>query len=138
MTRLPRYLWLAFAGLALAGLAPSTARASCGHYVLIGSPLKDENGKQASAAKPSEAGQAQMPVPMPPGPRPCSGPGCSQGHKPLLPLPTPPPSAEEEHWGHHSLAIFYAEHPTDFLPLSLGVSHPVRLASSIYHPPRSS
>ena len=135
MMRLHHYLWLAFVGLALAGLAPSTARAGCGHYVLIGSPLK-ESDKQAQPAKPGQADQHQTPVPMPPGPRPCTGPGCSQGHAPLLPLPTTPPSAEEERWGHNPLGTSHAEYPTDALPFPLGAARPVRLASCIYHPPR--
>src|SRR5207302_1644036 len=89
MKRPTRYLWLTLAGLAFAGLAPSTARASCGHYVLIGSPQKESNS-QAPPARPTAAEQQ-----LPAAPRPCSGPGCSEGHEPLLPLPTTPPSAEE-------------------------------------------
>ena|SRR5438874_246513 len=136
MRRPTRYLWLPLAGLVFAGLAPSTARASCGHYVLVGSPLK-ESGQQAQSAKSSEAGQHQAPAPLPSGPRPCSGPGCSQGDEPFLPLPTTP-SAEEERWGHNPFTISHAEQPLDFLSLSLSAARPVRPASSVYHPPRGS
>src|SRR5438552_2399788 len=136
MIRPPRYLWLAFVGLAFAGLAPSTARASCGHYVLIGSPSQDTAEQVAQSAKTSNSALPRMPVPSHPGHPPCSGPGCSQGGEPLLPLPTTPPSAEEERWGHSALCTFFAGLSTDFLPLPLRVARPVRCAASVYHPPR--
>src|SRR5262249_390547 len=122
MTRLPRCFWLALASLILAGLNSSTVQASCGHYVLIGTPRQDNSaqaGKQARPDMPSGAAQHSMPVPSSPTPKPCSGPGCSRGDSPLLPLPTTTPSAEEERWGHEALGSQTTEVPTDFLPLSL-------------------
>src|SRR5205085_548752 len=118
MKRPTRYLWLTLAGLAIAGLAPSTARASCGHYVLIGSPLT-KNNKQAQPATSGPADQHPSSVPMPSGPRPCSGPGCSQGDEPVhVPLPTTPPSVEEDRWGHNAVEIPSSEDSTNVLFLS--------------------
>ena len=134
MRRPPRYLWLALAGLALGGLAPSTARAGCSDYVHVGAPRHDEAMQTSRPGKADAA--AQHPLPAPSHPRPCSGPGCSQGHQPLLPLPTTPPSPEGERWGHNPFTASQAEQPTDFLPLPLSAVHPVRPPSSVYHPPR--
>src|SRR5438045_8776786 len=112
MTRPPRYSWLTLTLLTLTGLAPSTAQASCGHYVLSGS-LQDETGQADKAARSDKFAGAQhsMPVPSSPGKKPCSGPGCSQGGQPLLPLPTTTPSIEAEPWGTNSLGIQPTEPP---------------------------
>src|SRR5262245_2681583 len=137
MTRPSRSLWLAFAGLALAGLAPSSARAaSCGHYVLIGSPSHHASEQAANPAKAPASELPSMPVPSHPGHKPCSGPGCSQGGEPLLPLPTTPSSPDEERWGQNALDTLAAGLPADFLPLVRTTGRPVRSPSSIYHPPR--
>ena len=133
MSRPPRYLWLALAGLALGGLAPSAARAGCGSYVHIGGARHD--AVPAGAQAKSDAA-AQHPLPAPSHPKPCSGPGCSQGRQPLLPLPTTPPSPEGERWGDNPFMTSQAEQLTAFLPLPLSAARPVRPLSSVYHPPR--
>ena len=138
MTRPPRYSWLTLALLALAGLAPSTARASCGHYVQIGSSLQDKTSQADKAARTDKLAGAEHPMPVPssPGKKPCSGPGCSQGGQPLLPVPTTTPTIEEERWGTNPLGIQPTEHPTGILPFFSGATRPVRPALSIFHPPR--
>src|SRR5262245_3974330 len=137
MRRPTRCFWLTLAGLALVGLAPSSARASCGHYVIIGSPLKDEAGKSSTQpTMPHGATQQNPIVPVHPGPKPCSGPGCSQRGEPLLPPPAAPTSIDEERWGHDLRGTVSTEHPTDFLTLPLTAARTVRFVSAVFHPPR--
>src|SRR5215470_13885028 len=137
MRRPTRCFWLTLAGLVFVGIAPSSARASCGHYVIIGSPLKDEGGKPSPQATMPDGATHQNPIePVHPGPKPCSGPGCSQGGEPLLPPPTAPTSIDEERWGHDLRGTVSPEHPTDFLTLPLTAARPVRFVSSVFHPPR--
>ncbi len=128
-----RYFWVAVAVLALTGLAPSTARANCGHYVIIRSPLPDTSA--AATNDPARPMPSEPPSPADPGP--CRGPGCSQGgdRLPLLPPPTTEPVGGER-WGHHLLQNLRPDGPTDSLPLPLVTVRPLRGGSSVYHPPR--
>src|SRR6516225_2205206 len=66
-------------------LAPGTTQASCGSYVMIGSP-----GKNATQLAVPETDFGQMPRADHSGkPRPCSGPTCS--NRPMIPpLPDVP------------------------------------------------
>lgn len=110
-------------GLVLGGIAltPGTAAASCGSYVIV----QNED----------YTGQPQ-PVPAVP----CHGPGCSKAPAvPVLPMTAPVASSTG------------TEQPTaefDSIPRAIKSSgwgylnpvdqHPIRLTSSIFHPPRAS
>jgi hypothetical protein len=115
-------------------LAPSTARASCGDYVLM-----------AGSHAPPRAEPMQHPIDTPrpahPAPAdkklPCSGPLCSQ--RPFVPLPAP--AAPVSLTGHPEWACALALPP---LPRPGSLSYlpgddPVRSVhrgASIFHPPR--
>src|SRR5829696_6439061 len=101
MRRPPRYFWLTLAGLALAGLAPSSARASCGHYVQIRTPSAEGQPAKAAPGPGQTPGATEHEVPAPdaPAPRPCSGPTCSEGRLPVAPPPTAPAPSGEDRWG---------------------------------------
>ncbi len=135
-----RSLLRLFAGAAavLSGLllAPSSARAGCGDYVLIGSKA----GPTAHAS-PSPHPQG-MPQQMPSAPHnghsPCSGPMCS---KAPLPLPVAPATVVLERGPEAALAAILppvsARQPItrwlDGLP-----GRTVHRGTDVYHPPRLS
>src|SRR5262245_1565228 len=75
-------------------LAPETARASCGDYVVInGRPSNVMAHHGAMPAEPGASAPARGPA------KPCSGPTCSaRPHEPLAPVPTNPPPPSQE-WG---------------------------------------
>src|SRR5438552_1607885 len=76
-------------------LAPATARASCGDYVMLGAQ------GHGSSTFPS---RAHGPSPLP---APCSGPTCSRQSIPIAPPPAPAPApVEEERWAFPLLFSF--------------------------------
>src|SRR5215218_1784280 len=123
LSRLP-FPALAAVGLVLAAvaLAPGTAAASCGSYVTI-------QGHTDAGA----------PAPNPPA-VPCHGPGCSKAPaSPALPLTAPVRSStdSDQPSAHSDSSADPTAGPgwRQFQPVD---SHPVPVASSIFHPPRAS
>jgi hypothetical protein len=120
---------LSLFALVLALSLPSTAQAGCGDYVHIGSkPVHD--------ATPPLTPGAPNSLPGDQAPRPCSGPGCSNGIPfPLLPpLTITPITVHELACLPHGLPVMdaFLVSPLPDAPALL----PERCASSIYHPPR--
>lgn len=132
--RLVRLAAGVLATLAAVALAPADARASCGDYVIIGNP--HVQGHMAHHAAMPEPAPAGMPMPGH-GHKPCSGPRCSGAPpaSPVQPVPPPAPVRGED-------AGLASSPDTPFGQLSAAYRHeeplqrPVRLASSVYHPPR--
>src|SRR5262249_38734250 len=88
----PRRLALAVAVLGALLLAPKSALASCGHYVVVGQKLVESTPDKQPATP-----ATQHPLPAAPS-APCSGPNCSSnpGPAPLAPVPLTLPSTGEE------------------------------------------
>src|SRR5581483_7670594 len=101
-----RQAWLKWSGVSwalLAGclLAPSLARAQCGHYVLIGgstSQSHSADNPRLPTTKPL-TGDATPLLPMSRH-MPCSGPGCKRGPSNLPIAPVAPAPVLEKEWGH--------------------------------------
>src|SRR4051812_25890900 len=79
--RKPRRMGLFLALLAGAFLAPATARASCGDYVVFGQSHADPHGQQNPSSTEAQSTQAKQSSaqPMQPVKKPCSGPHCKAG-----------------------------------------------------------
>ena len=122
ISRLP-YPALVAAGLVLGGIAltPGTAAASCGNYVIV----QNED----------HTGQPQ-PVPAVP----CHGPGCSKAPAaPALPMTAPVSSSTGNDQPTADLdSATDASNASSWGRLLPNVEHPIRLTSSIFHPPRAS
>lgn len=121
------------ASVAVAMLAdPPSARATCGDYVKVGThtPMSSSHSSMPST---SDFRQHDTPKPIQ---RPCSGPSCSENHKPITPPSSPPVSVEVERWIHFSLLSFSAAGSSGLLPLDLIDSRPSHDQRSVYHPPR--
>jgi hypothetical protein len=115
--------------LAVLCCAPSVARASCGDYVVTRTAQADQ--AMADGHRPA----AGAPAPADPRKR-CHGPHCSRGPAvPLAPAPTVAPPAPQE-WGWLARGPDFAAPGRGALPFDSSCQHPVRLASSIFHPPR--
>lgn len=102
-------------------LAPGTAQASCGSYVISGKqpgvgqvPLADHSGQ----------------------PRPCSGPNCS--NRPFIPPLTAVPSVRMPGNEASGIAAFAILAETSSAPLaeSRSPQHPLPHPRAIFHPPR--
>jgi hypothetical protein len=121
---------LAGAILALAAglIAPSTAQASCGNYVML----------KGSSHGANDNGSMLNRTPLAPTDHkaPCSGPECRQGSQapPLVP-PAPPPTGVDKE-GCSVALVLLAEFDPTFHWLSDSSSHPIRRVVTIYHPPR--
>jgi hypothetical protein len=116
--------------LATALLAPRTAQASCGDYVVLG----DRPAGAAHAGQPMNTTPANPSAPTPHAP--CHGPLCSR-NRPHLPLPPVVPVSEQvERWG--CVGAFLPVPGTGALAPLPGDAgeRPVRYARSVYHPPR--
>jgi hypothetical protein len=120
---------LTFAASAL--VAPASAVASCGDYVLLGS-----HGEKLAGHTPLPPLQAERPAqPDHQPPAPCQGPHCS--HHPAAPPAPPvlaPVSAEE--WGH---LPFLPNPPLPGPARSCREqthAQPIHRGTSVYHPPR--
>jgi hypothetical protein len=108
-----------------AGLgAPATAHASCGDYVVLGSPTTP-----TSAALPSHVIPPEKPAP------PCHGPACSRGTlPPLLPPAVSVPTPEE--WTLPAVERMAASpDPSGWCP-EPAAQRPRKSSMSIFHPPR--
>jgi len=115
--------------LAVLYCAPSVARASCGDYVVTRLAPADQ------AMAPHQQHPADAPAPAKPY-KPCNGPGCSHAPTvPLVPVPTVVPPAAQE-WGLIAGTLDFAAPGRGALPFESSPQHPVRLARSIFHPPR--
>jgi hypothetical protein len=115
-------------------LAPSVARASCGDYLLMGAGAKSADHAHSFPQLP---GSRKLPSTPHDGPKPCSGPLCSQSP---LPLPAVPPLVTAERESEHALSTFFlflAEATPNGRYLDDFLGQPVRRGASIYHPPRS-
>jgi hypothetical protein len=123
LSRLP-FPALAAVGLVVAGVAltPGGAAASCGSYVTI-------------------QGHTDAGGPIPPPAVPCHGPGCSKApaNPPALPLTAPVSSSQgsEQPSAHSDSSADFTAGPRWGRFPSVN-SHPVRVASPIFHPPRAS
>ena len=134
MIGIKRGLWmLVVMSAALTMLAsPRSAQASCGDYVQVGS-----HTPMSQAHEPMSAGGESQNRDAHPIHRPCSGPRCSENHKPLTPPPAAPPiSVEEERWVQFALVDLSAGTASFLLPLELIALHPQHHQRSVYHPPR--
>ena len=122
LSRLP-FPALAALGLVIVGVAltPGGAAASCGSYVTI-------------------QGHADAGGPIPAPTVPCHGPGCSNAPaSPALPLTAPVTSSQgSEQPSAHSDSSADSTAGPRWGPFLSVDSHPVRVASSIFHPPRDS
>ncbi len=114
-------------------LAPASARASCGDYVIVNGRQPNLAGHHgAMAAEPGRSEHGPGPA------QPCSGPTCSaRPQAPLSPIPSyPPPSSQE--WGTISEPLVLLP-PT---PTARLAGDPLLLTSigkrAIFHPPRFS
>lgn len=115
--------------LALLCCAPSVARADCGDYVVTRLTHLDQampDGLRHAAESPAPAGPR----------KPCNGPHCSRiPAAPLAPVPTVTSPAPQE-WGW----LGGESHPTALgrwaWLIDSSPQHPVRLARTIFHPPR--
>ena len=141
MRRSPRWFWVLAIGLALAWLgAPAPVQASCGAYVVIGSPHVQADSPSSGKAAPGPLAGGMRMLHDAPGAekpaKPCSGPHCSRQRSPLTPAPTTTPAPEDERWGHNALAALLPEVAGTLFYPPLPVRSPVRGSSSIYHPPR--
>jgi hypothetical protein len=118
-----RFPALVAVGLVFGGIAltPGTAAASCGNYVIV----QNED----------RTGQPQ-PVPAVP----CHGPGCSKAPGvPTMPMTAPVTTSTTT----EQLTANFDSDADLVKPSGWGrplpnVEHPIRLASSIFHPPRAS
>jgi hypothetical protein len=115
--------------LAVLWCAPSVARADCGDYVVTRLTHADQ------AMVPGQQHPADAPAPVK-SHKPCNGPHCSNSPTvPLTPAPTvTPPTAQE--WGLASGIPDLAAFGRGALLFESSPQHPVRLAHSIFHPPR--
>ncbi len=120
--------------LAVEAGAPSSARASCGDYVLHGKQTSPTDHSLAPAA-PDEATPSRQERTPPATPR-CHGPSCNPGNVPLTP-PTAPLPTESKEWG--SLSIVPIANPGDARPCLPAAFRPAPRDSidDIFHPPRS-
>jgi hypothetical protein len=102
--------------------APATAHASCGDYVVLGSPT-------THAAVPSHADHPRKL------PEPCHGPACSRGTlPPLLPPAVSVPTPEE--WTLPAVERLAASpDPSGWCP-EPAAQRPRKSSTSIFHPPR--
>ncbi|MBI1918144.1 MAG: hypothetical protein HYS12_25920 [Planctomycetes bacterium] len=109
--------------------APSSARASCGDYVVGGTAAPHV------ALSPSTSSRHTDTPMSPPAPR-CHGPSCTPGDFPL-PAPTPPPPTRNEQWGDLCLSVLPGDGGS--CPYTLPASRfvPPDRADDIFHPPRS-
>jgi hypothetical protein len=119
----------ALALLAYGLFAPPAARASCGHYVVIGS----QTGRGAlPAMQPSHADDSLPAAPA----APCSGPRCS-GRTPVpLTAPPAPVRTPDQSLADALSCVLLVETGPTGLALEDGSRRPVRRTSTIYHPPR--
>jgi hypothetical protein len=113
-------------------IAPSTARASCGDYVVLGaSPLHFSGHPERVSAN----GRHES-MPAVPGPRPCSGPGCNRGMPFPLPAPTSLSTFQAEDW----LCLLDRLLPIDPQRSTILMDQSASLIPgherSIFHPPR--
>jgi hypothetical protein len=111
--------------LAVALLAPSSARAGCGDHVLVTPAAKAISHSPVSVPEPPAKKQA-----------PCSGPHCS--HAPITPPPAPvvPVPTGGHEWACVLLPIAMpAETSSPYIPDNHVVS-PLPNGSGVYHPPR--
>jgi hypothetical protein len=127
--------WWLLLPAALLG-APPVARASCGDYVVIGG--QPARGQHHSGMTPATAPSDNQPAPAPDHRRPCHGPSCSGAPTPVQPAsPAPAPTGPHgTEWGWLTTA---PDRP-DVGPMSrwraVDAARPLRLATSILHPPR--
>jgi hypothetical protein len=119
-------------------LAPSVARAQCGHYVVIGAgtmpgPHQTNDGLFAgSTATSAQSSLLGSSFPH----RPCSGPGCKRAPvtPPFAPI-TPPPVIEKE-WGHVTGSFLSGMDDVPCFLVDSSSERPLHRTNSIYHPPR--
>jgi hypothetical protein len=129
IARLLRLAGWAIPILAVLWCAPSVARADCGDYVVTRLAHPDQGmmpGKQHSA---------DLPAPAKPH-KPCNGPHCSRAPAvPVAPVPTvTPPTAQE--WGWFADDLGFTAPGRGAWLFDTCPQHPIRFASSIFHPPR--
>jgi hypothetical protein len=131
-------LWTAAYLALLAGVlaAPAPVRAECGDYV-VRTPAAEGAGYTGSQPMPAGIDPSTKHAPTTPqrGRIPCHGPGCSRhSPPPLVPVSTNPIQPDE--WG----TMLGRQSGAGAAPagrlLDTAAPHPVRRASSIYHPPR--
>jgi hypothetical protein len=124
------------AGVLLAWMAaPRAAHASCGNHATVLPRTDGLSASETGTAFPDLLSDLlRHPAPLPQAP--CQGPGCSEGHPPLLPAPSTAPTLDDDRWGQGFLARLVADTESDLLPLSLTPARPVRGGCSIFHPPR--
>jgi hypothetical protein len=135
-----RSLVLSLAGTiatVLAGmlLTPSMARAECGDYLVFGARAKPTGHSHSAAQAPATS--RQMPMAGHDGPKPCSGPMCSNAP---LSLPAMPISLAPERGNDAAIpAILQQIAETQHIVCCNNDSpeQPVRPETQIYHPPRS-
>jgi hypothetical protein len=113
---------------------PTPARGDCGDYIIMGPRL---NGKVAKSSTASDAlhpshHRSDQHNPF----APCSGPNCSRRSVPPAPVPVNSGQVRADNWG---LVILGPQHiEVEFRAAITGEANspPVRVSSSIYHPPR--
>lgn len=127
-----RGTWLLFsAGMALSLLVEAaSAQSSCGHYVKSHSPERSSMQQDASPAHRLDT-DASAPMHMP-----CSGPGCSENHKPLTPPSAPPAGHEQDRWGQTTLVRKDRLNTSCLLAPEPGRLRPGQASHSVFHPPR--
>jgi hypothetical protein len=136
MLRLTPFAGVISATLMLLLFIPSTARAECGGYVVLGHEMgstRQTNVPNEFLAKSSGHDQSSSRRHAP-----CSGPLCGRApvEVPSTPMPRAPAGAQE--WGHLTSQPF-----SDLPELGTFISssdgqRPVRQTAAIYHPPRIS
>src|SRR5262249_10257137 len=117
--------------------APSSARADCGDYIMIGpgSAVRQMNhGPQATFPHLPQ----HFPYPKSPSNplAPCSGPNCSRRSLPPAPSPVVSGQTRAENWGVSNLQQLNSELQASAL---LAFDEPLKtilLTSSVFHPPR--
>jgi hypothetical protein len=132
----PLVRWLLGVGVPLLSgllLAPALAHASCGDYVVLGSMPGGQAGHRNPLSLQPTALHARAHLPLLPPP--CSGPECSRGKLPPL-LPVASGSVPVEQWACLLPANLDPKTEVPFGLPDSACARPVRLASSIFHPPR--
>jgi len=108
---------------------PSTARAGCGDYVLLG---------QKPAGQAMTMPEKHLPHPSRSDHKfPCSGPHCSRGSQsPLQPVTTI--SSTVEHWALAQFSLILKDQESGQPAPSLDLGQSLRNEYSVFHPPRAS
>jgi hypothetical protein len=134
----PARLLLGFALAAVAPLclAPATAHAECGDYVILGrqSMAGTHEGHEAEARSSYSEGRPTTPS----GQSPCSGPSCRRGPFRFPLAPVSPAPVRDQEWGHVSNPPTVNSPGLGMLAFPASPVHPARRVNLVYHPPRLS